>query len=135
MAPEKNSEEMYMQLQLLEQQAEQISAYLEKLRGQLQEIASSVEALQELQKTKVNTEILAPVANGIFLKAELKDNQKLVINVGAEVTVEKTIPEVMALLQEQQGKITENITEAETVFQQLQEQGQKMYQELGEASE
>jgi prefoldin alpha subunit len=131
MAPEKNSEEKYMQLQMLQQHAEQISEHIQKLQTQLQEITSSVEALRGLQSTKVNTEILAPVANGIFLKAALQDNQNLVVNVGAEVTVEKTIPEVITLLEEQQGKITENIAEAEAVFQQLQEQGQKMYQDIG----
>src|SRR3989344_727082 len=131
MADEKNNEEKYMQLQMLQQQAEQITDYVEKLQMQQKELETSIEALTELQKTKVNTEILAPIANGVFLKAELKDNQNLVVNVGAEVTVEKTIPEVISLLQEQKEKISENIKEAESVFQQLQEQGRRMYQDLG----
>lgn len=130
MATDKNSEDKYMQLQLLQQHTQQIAEYLEKLLLQQKELGASIEALSELQKTGLNTEILAPVANGIFLKAELKDNQRLVVNVGAEVTAEKTIPEVITLLEEQQGKITENIAEAETVFQQLQEQGKKIYHEV-----
>jgi len=91
--------------------------------------------MTELQKTTVNTEILAPIANGIFFKAELKDNQKLTINVGSEVAVEKTIPEVIRLLEEQKEKITEHIAEAETVLQQLHEQGRRLYPESGEAVE
>lgn len=129
MADEKNSEEKYMQLQLLQQQVEQITDYAEKLQGQHKELDTSIEALSELQKTNVNTEILAPIANGIFLKAELKDNQILVVNVGAGVTVEKTIPEVLKLLEEQKEKITENLSEAEGILQQLHEHGRKLYQE------
>src|SRR3989338_8572050 len=135
MADEKNNEEKYMQLQMLQQQVEQITDYVEKLQGQQKELDNSIEALAELQKTKVNTEILAPVANGIFIKAELKDNQKLVVNVGAEVTVEKTIAEVLKLLEEQKGKITENLAEVEGVLRELHEHGRRMYQETSEAAE
>ena len=130
---EKNVEDKYMQLQSVQQQVEQITEYVERLQQQRQELDLSIEALSGLQKIKSNTEILAPIANGIFLKAELKDNKKLIVNVGAEVTVEKNIPEVIALLEEQKTKITENMVEAENVFQQLQEQGRKIYQDLEEA--
>ena len=135
MADEKQIEDKYMQLQLLQQQVEQITEYVEQLRVQDRELDISLEALTELQKTTVNTEILAPIANGIFFKAELKDNQKLTINVGSEVAVEKTIPEVIRLLEEQKEKITEHIAEAETVLQQLHEQGRRLYPESGEAVE
>lgn len=135
MADETKFEEKYMQLQLLQQQVGQITEYVEKLQGQQKELDASIEALTELQKTEVDTKILAPIANGIFLKTELKDNQKLIVNVGAEITAEKTIPEVLKLLEEQKGKISENIAEAENVLQELQAQGKKLYQESGEAVE
>lgn len=132
MADEKRNEDKYMQLQMLQQQVEQITEYMEKLQIQQKELDTSIEALTELQKIDLNTELLAPVANGIFLKAELKDNQKLVVNVGADVSTEKTIPEVITLLEEQKEKITENIVEAETVLQELYRHGHKLYQESGE---
>ena len=135
MADETIFEEKYRQLQQLQQQVEQLTEYVERMQGQQKELDASIEALSELQKTKINTEILAPIANGIFLKAELKDNQKLVVNVGAEVTVEKNIPEVLNLLAEQKEKIAENISEAETVLQELYEQGKRLYQQSGEAAE
>jgi len=133
MAEDQKTEDRYRQLQMIQQQAEQIAEYVQKLQLQLQEIDNSLEALQELKNTAINTEILAPVANGIFLKASLQDNQKLVVNVGAEVTVEKTIPEVINLLQEQKEKITQNVSEAEGVLQELQEHVRRVYQEMGEA--
>jgi len=132
MADEKRNEDKYMQLQMLQQQVEQITEYMEKLQMQQKELDTSIEALTELQKIDLNTELLAPVANGIFLKAELKDNQKLVVNVGADVSTEKTIPEVITLLEEQKEKITENIVEAENVLQELYRHGHKLYQESGE---
>ena len=135
MAEDQKNEDKYVQLQLLQQQAEQITEYVQKLQLQQQELGASIEALAELQNTKLHTEILAPVANGIFLKAELQDNQRLIVNVGAEVTAEKTIPDVIQLLKEQQEKIAQNLSEAETVLRELHEQGRRLYQESGEAVE
>lgn len=134
MAEDENVEGKYMQLQLL-QQLQQLTEYVEKLQIQQTELDTSIEALTELQKTKVNSGILAPIANGIFIKAELKDNTRLVVNVGSGVTVEKSIPEVITLLEEQKQKITENISEAEAVVQQLQEISRKNLQDSEEANE
>ena len=127
MADEKNIQEKYMQFQQVQEHLEQIIKHLEMLRQQQREIGLSIEALKELQDAKPNTEILAPIANGIFFKAELKDHKKLLVNVGADVAVEKTIPEVIGLLEEQKEKIIGNITGAESVLQELQEQGMKIY--------
>lgn len=129
MADEKKAEDQYMQFQQLQQQLEQIADFVERLHQQQQEIETSIEALKELKKTKINSEILAPIANGIFLKAELKDNANLIVNVGAEVTVEKTIPEAIKLLEEQKEKIIEDISEAESVLKQLYAQGMKISQD------
>ncbi len=135
MADEKNIEEKYMQLQLLQQQVEQITDYVEKLQVHQKELEASIEALTELQKVKVNTEILAPIANGIFMKAELKDNQTLVVNIGADVTAEKSVSDVLKLLREQSEKIKESIMETEGVLKELHEHGRKFYQEINEVTE
>ena len=83
MAEEKNGDK-YIPLQLLQQQLGQLTEYLEKLQLQQQELVTSLEALTELQKTKINTEILAPVANGIFLKAELKNHPTPTLTIPAK---------------------------------------------------
>ncbi len=133
MADEKNIQEKYMQFQMVQQHLEQITEYVEQLQLQQREIGVSIEALKELEKAPPKAEVLAPITNGIFFKAELKDNKNLLVNVGADVTVEKNIPEVIGLLEEQQQKMSEKIAEAERVFQELQTQGLKMYQEIEEA--
>ena len=130
MADEKNIQEKYRQFQLVQEHLEQITKHLEMLHQQQREIGVSIEALKELQDAKLNTEILAPVANGIFFKSELKDHKKLLVNVGAEVAVEKTIPEVIGLLEEQKEKIIGNITGAESILRELQEQEMRIYREV-----
>ncbi|MBU0470075.1 MAG: prefoldin subunit alpha [Nanoarchaeota archaeon] len=132
MTEDKKIQEKYLQFQMLQQQIEQISQHLEILQQQNEDLDRAVEAVTELGKTKTGKEILAPLANGIFLKTELKDNERLIVNVGADVTVEKTIPEVTKLLEEQKTAMLAKSVEAETVLEQLQHQMMEIYKEVQE---
>jgi len=114
---EKDSQELqqrHMEMQIISQQMQQIQQQLQMIETQLVEVASTKEALSDLEKTKTGSEILAPVSNGIFVKGSLSDNQKLSVNVGSGVVVEKTIPEVIKIIEEQEQEIKnayENLTE------------------------
>ncbi|MDP3734367.1 MAG: prefoldin subunit alpha [Nanoarchaeota archaeon] len=119
-----------MQFQTLQQQMQQIVEHIELLQQQNMELDISQNALQELAKTELNTEILAPIADGIFFKGNLKDNQKLIVNVGSNTTVEKTIPETIQLLQKHQQEIIARVSEAEKIVQQMQSQAMKIYEDI-----
>lgn len=130
MTTENKLEEKYRQFQALQQQIEQISEHLEFLHQQTRELDISKNALEEISNTTLETEVLAPIANGIFVKGILKNNQKLIVNVGSNVVVEQTVPETIALLAGQQKEIREQLQEAEAILQQLHLQAMKIYQEL-----
>lgn len=100
-------QERYMEFQMLQQQMEQLSKYLEELSGKAEEFILTKENLNSLGKTSVNTETMLSVAPGIFAKGELKDNQKFVVNVGANIMVEKTIPQIEGLLDKQIKEVEE----------------------------
>lgn len=130
---EEEIKEKFTEFQMLQQQMEQINEHLEQLNQQNAELEISLNAVRELEKTPLHNEILAPLANGIFLKAELKDNTKLVVNVGSDVTVERTISEVVALLQQQQQELSQKIGEASSVLQELSSYAMKLYKEVQKA--
>ncbi|MBI2152038.1 prefoldin subunit alpha [Candidatus Woesearchaeota archaeon] len=130
-----NPEEMqqkYMHFQMLQEQIEKIAEQAAYLNQRNMELESTQEALKELAKTNLQTEILAPVADGIYFKSSLKDNQKLIISVGANTTVEKSISETLEMLSEQKNELTLKIMEAEAVMQEMQQQAVKLYQEVEE---
>ncbi len=129
-----NWQEKYQQFQHLQEQVENITQHLQLLSQQSQELEISINAVSELSKVAVGNEVLAPIASGIFLKADLKDNQKVIVNVGSNTTVEKTIPEAVKLLEKEQHKITDQIMKAEEFLNQLHAQAAKIYQEV-EAAE
>lgn len=130
MADEEKMQQKYMQFQMLQQQMEQINGHLEQLNQKNAELEISINAVKELGKTKVNNEFLAPIADGVFLKGELKDNQKLIVNVGSDVTVEKNVTEVAELLEKQKESLTENMAHADLLMKEMSSQAMKLYQEI-----
>ena len=127
---EEQIRQKYARFQQLQQHIEQISAQVEQMNQQQEELEISKNAVAELGNTAPDEEILAPIANGIFVKAKLMDTQRFVINVGSNVTVEKSVSEVVDLLQKEQEKMTARITEASAILEQLSEQALRIYKEV-----
>jgi prefoldin alpha subunit len=99
-------QEKYIELQLIEQQMKQIQKQMQLVESQVGELTTAYNALEELRKTKPGTKILVPISNGIFAKAELKDSQDLIVNVGANVTVDKNVESAKGLVREQIDEMT-----------------------------
>ena len=129
---EESWREKYLQFQMLQQQIEQISEHAEMLNKQMGELDITRNALKELSRTKANTEIIAPLSNGIFVKAELKENNKLIVNVGSNITVEKTVEQVITLLSKQEMKFAAKIAQANEVLEELSTEAMKIYQVIQE---
>ena len=123
MTDEKKLQEKYMEFQMLQQQIEQLSKYMEELDGKLQEFTITKNNIGNMDKLLPNAESLASLAPGIFAHAELKENKKFVINVGANVLVEKTIPQITEMLDKQIKEISQAQVQLD---QNLLEMNQKM---------
>jgi len=130
---EPNKEELqqkYMQFQMIQQQLEQASQQLEVLNQQLEELNISINAVEDLDKTQANDEVLASIAPGIFVKTGLKENQKLIVNVGANIATEKTTTKVVGMLKEQKESVEKQVTQADAMMQVMSQQAMQLYQEF-----
>ena len=134
MTNEEQIQQKYMQFQMMQQQLEQISQHLELLNQQNADLDISINAVQELSKTNIDNEFLAPIADCIFMKGELKDNQKLIVNVGSNTTVEKSVPDVVKLLEEQKEDISKRMVEADAMMQEMSMQAMQLYQEVEDSA-
>lgn len=114
----------YAEYQTIDQRVKQIKEQLEKFEIQIQELNNIHESLMELKQVKNNTELLVPMSSGIFVKAAVQNTDKLIVNVGANIGVEKTIDETANLLAVQQNEIVE-------YRQQLMEQMQLLVNHAG----
>lgn len=123
-------QEKYVQFQMLQGHAEKIAEHLGQLQQQKAELEASQRALSDISSAPLRSEMLVPIVNGIFLKAELLENTKAIVNVGAETAVEHPLPVVISLLEGQQQQVGERIAEAEEVLQQVKVQMESIYQEI-----
>ena len=95
------------ELQMMNMQAQAIGEQIERIDSGLLELEYLKGSLDELKSSKEGSEIFAPVSNGIFVKAKLSQNSKLIVNVGNNIVVEKTVDETKTLLDERIKEMTE----------------------------
>ncbi|MBW2981246.1 prefoldin subunit alpha [Candidatus Woesearchaeota archaeon] len=130
MKDKKQLQEKYMQMQMIEQQMQQVQKQLKLLESQMQELNLTEQALDDIKTTKIGTEILVPMASGIFVKAELKDNKELAVNVGANTVVKKNIDEAKKLITDQLEEITNMQQELNINLEKLSLSAQSLEKEL-----
>ena len=80
-------------------------------------------------------EIFAPIATGVFVKASFKDTKNLLINVGADTVVERSVTDVIGLLEQQEKGLQEKMRQAGEILEQLQERAMQIYNQVETAEE
>ncbi|MDP2906543.1 MAG: prefoldin subunit alpha [Nanoarchaeota archaeon] len=130
MADQKELNEKYFELQILEQQLKQVNQQLLGMDNQLLELQRIKENLDDIAHTKKDTEMLVALGGGVFSKAELKDSSKVLMNVGSNIVVEKDIASSKVVVDHQMGQITEVIKQLEQEFQILAMNSQVLQQDL-----
>ena len=98
-------QEKYMEYQMLEEQLKQAQEQVQTLSKQKEELEGLKEAVMEIGKTKEGNEMFVPISSGIFVKAQIKDNKELLVNVGDNVVVPKSIHDAVALIKKQKEEI------------------------------
>jgi prefoldin alpha subunit len=121
-------ENNYLKLQMIDQQVRQLQQYLQTFDQQVIEIKSVISSLKELSALKKGDLIFAPVANGIFIKAKLEDNQEVKVNVGHNTVVTKSIDNAVKMLQGQEAEITQYRSDVLAKFDELIKQAEELQQ-------
>lgn len=95
----------YNELQNIEKHIENMRSELDNFENKTNEIIEIKKALDSIKKTKNGTEVLFPLADGLFLKGKLEDNNTVLVNVGSGTVVEKNIEEAKKLINDQEKNI------------------------------
>jgi prefoldin alpha subunit len=93
------NQEHIMQLQMIEQEAEQLNKQVELIEQNIAEMQELRESLIEIEN-KDNKEILANLGKKIYIPVEIKD-KNLIVEVGNKTFVKKTIPETREIINKQ----------------------------------
>ena len=108
-----------VQAQVLSQQLQHIEEYIENAGKQVDQIDQVIEALDQIDECKGGEEALLPISNGIFIKGTFGKDKKLLVNVGENTVVEKTIAETKKLLLSQKEEIEMVKQQAAMDFQEV----------------
>lgn len=124
--------EKYAELRMATRQIKQLEQQLEAIGEKKQELEAAGESLNDLKKAEKNTKLLTPISEGMFVSATLENNTELVVNVGSNVCVKKTVDEAKAMLRDRQQELL-NMQEAMLEeLNKLTDQATTLESELGQ---
>ena len=114
------------QIEVYKQQINRLQEELSKIELLKLEILKSIESMKGLKESK---EILVPLGGGVFARAVVQDCEKVIVNVGADIFVEKPVEETIEdfkksseELNNAENRIREQITKTLAAIEKLQKE-------------
>ena len=132
---ENKLKQKYLEMQTIQQQANQVREQLSQLQEQVDEIHLVASSLDELKDINKGDEILVPIVNGIFIKAQVLDTDHVKMNVGSGTVTDKTIDQAKTLLLSQAGEIEEIRDKLSGLFEELSKRALSIEKESQELIE
>ncbi len=101
----KEIQEKIIEFSMIEQDNQKLEQQMQMIEQQFMNLQMLKENLGEIESHK--GDFLASLGSGVFLRSELKENKKVLINVGSGVVIEKSCEDAREILDRQIGKIEE----------------------------
>jgi len=132
---EKVLQKLYMQYQMLQQHLENMQQQSKVIGTQLIDLMGTIQSLEDLKNVREGTEILIPISSGVYAKARINDTSNLVVNVGADVTVSKSIDETKAVVERQAEELEKIQNQVLTELQRLSVKAAAIEKEMSSLAE
>ena len=120
----KNEEEIRkisVELRLLEQTAEALQSRISMLNAVTQDLTYASMTLESLEKEKENSELLVPIGGNSYIRAKLDNPDKIIVGIGAGVSVEKTRQEAKDVIKKRLEDLGKARTSTQQQFAQVAE--------------
>ena len=127
----KNEEELRrlgVELRFFEQTAEAIQSRISMVNAIITDLTMASMALEGLEKEKENSELLVPIGGSSYIKTRLENPDRIIVGMGAGVSVEKT-------LQEAKEIVKKRLESLEKTRISLQQQFAQVAEKIGEGRE
>lgn len=130
-APQLLTQEQLQELsgryQQMQSQAEALSQQVNMLQITIRDVETALTTVDALKDETADKETLVPIGFGSFVNATLKNPDKIVVGIGAGVSVEKNVDDAKALLDNRKEELTkyhdklnENLTKFAQELQNIQ---------------
>jgi prefoldin alpha subunit len=130
---EEELRKLSVELRLLEQTAEAMQSRINMVNAVTTDLTYASATLEGLEKEKENSELLVPIGGNSYIKAKLENPDKLIVGMGAGVSLEKTLEEAKGIikkrlenmdktrmsLQQQLAQVADRISQDRETFERL----------------
>jgi prefoldin alpha subunit len=110
-----------MEMRYLEQTAETLQQRISMVNAAITDLAYANMTLDGIEKEKENAELLVPIGGSAYVKVKLADSNKVIVGMGAGVSVEKTLQEAKTTLKERLDELEKTMNSAQQQFTQVAE--------------
>ena len=108
-----------VEMRFLEQTAETLQQRISVINAAITDLTYANMALKDIEKEKEDAELLVPIGGGSYIKVKLANADKVIVGMGAGVSVEKTLPETKAIVKERLGELEKTMSSAKQQFAQV----------------
>lgn len=131
-----NEQEMQsklMELEILKQQLGQLDQQKLQFNAKKMDIEAAIQTLGDLGKSEGSIDAFVPIGSGIFSRVTLNDTDTVVVNVGANIAIEKPVKDAKSLMDEMVVGYEKMSVELDKDIQTIQNHAQTVYSMLEQA--
>ncbi|MGH1567564.1 MAG: prefoldin subunit alpha [Nitrosopumilus sp.] len=133
---EEQAQQLMQQMQMLETYFSDLSQREGTFLNVLREAAAAIESIQSLSQ-KSESETLVPIGMGTYIPTKISSSNKIILNIGAGVALEKDFPSAInyleARIKEIEIALQDNAAKKQNAAAQL-EQGKAQINQLMQAT-
>ena len=118
---EEELRKLSVEMRFLEQTAETLQQRISMMNAAMTDLTYANMTLDGMEKEKENAELLVPIGGSSYVKVKLANPDKVIVGMGASVSVEKTLPEAKSILKERLAEVEKTMLSAQQQFAQIVE--------------
>jgi prefoldin alpha subunit len=108
-----------VEMRFLEQTAETLQQRIGMINAAITDLTYANMTLEGIEKEKDDAELLVPIGSSSYIKVKLANADKVIVGMGAGVSVEKTLPEAKEIVKERLDELEKTMTSAQQQFAQV----------------
>jgi prefoldin alpha subunit len=118
---EEEFRKLSVEMRLLEQTAETLQSRINMVNAAITDLTYASMTLEGVEKEKENAELLIPIGGSSYIRAKLANPDKVVVGMGAGISVEKPLSEAKSIFKERLDELEKSMRSAQQQFAQIAE--------------
>jgi prefoldin alpha subunit len=108
-----------IEMRYLEQTAETLQQRMGMINSAITDLTYANMTLEGMEKESEDAEVLVPIGGSAYIKVKLASIDKVIVGMGAGVSVEKTLPDAKAIVKERLDELEKTMSSAQQQFAQV----------------